>query len=88
MHVFIPGLRDKGQRLPRFTPMGREVLPFHIEERDLYAWRWVYDCRFLPMAYLHLLLPGSAQQLTRRASSVANFHLQAIWGMISLCDPA
>jgi hypothetical protein len=43
------------------------VLPFAVEERDLYAWRWVYDCRLLPMTHLRLLLPGSAQQLTRRA---------------------
>jgi hypothetical protein len=67
MSFLIPGLRAKGQRLPRFMPMGPEVLPFRIEERDLYAWRWIYDCRFLPMAHVRLLLPGSEQQLTRRA---------------------
>jgi hypothetical protein len=60
-------IRTPGQRLPRFTPAGPEILPFRIEERDLLAWRWIYDCRFLPTDYLRLLLPGSAQQITRRA---------------------
>jgi len=32
------------------------------------AWRWIYDCRFLPTDHLHLLLSGSAQQITRRRS--------------------
>jgi hypothetical protein len=59
-------IREKGQRLPRFTRAGEDVLPFRIEARDVLGWRWLYDCRFLPADYLLLLLPGSEQQLTRR----------------------
>jgi hypothetical protein len=39
---------------------------------------------FLPVTPKILL----GREVSRRKSSVANFHLQAIWGMISLCDPA
>ena len=60
-------IRASGQRLPRLTRAGADVLPFRIEKHDLLAWRWIYDCRFLPTDYLRLLLPGSAQQITRRA---------------------
>ena len=59
-------IREKGQRLPRFTRAGEDALPFRIEDRDVLGWRWIYDCRFLPAEYLLLLLPGSEQQLTRR----------------------
>ena len=61
-----PTIREKGQRLPRFTRAGEDVLPFRMEERDVLGWRWLHDCRFLPAEYLLLLLPGSEQQLTRR----------------------
>jgi hypothetical protein len=44
-------IREKGQRLPRFTRVGEDVLPFRIEERDVLAWQWLYDCRFLPVVY-------------------------------------
>src|SRR5215211_5386828 len=66
MEMAVPTIREKGQRLPRFTRVGEDVLPFRIEERDVLGWRWLYDCRFLPAEYLLLLLPGSEQQLTRR----------------------
>jgi hypothetical protein len=56
-----------GERLPRFTRAGADALPFRPEERDILAWRWIYDCRFLPTDYVRVLLPGSEQQLTRRA---------------------
>jgi hypothetical protein len=56
-----------GQRLPRFERVGPDVLPFRIEERDLLGWKWIYDCRFLPTEWLMLLLPGSEQQILRRA---------------------
>jgi Replication-relaxation len=67
MEISQATIRARGQRLPRFTRVGADVLRFRIEERDLLAWRWIYDCRFLPTDYLHLLLSGSSQQITRRA---------------------
>jgi hypothetical protein len=60
-------IRRPGQRVPRFTRVGADVFPFRINERDLLAWRWIFDCRFLPTDYLRLLLSGSSQQITRRA---------------------
>jgi hypothetical protein len=67
MEISPATIRTHGQRLPRFTRVGADALPFRIAERDLLAWRWIYDCRFLPTDFLRLLLPGSAQQITRRA---------------------
>lgn len=67
MGITEGAVRAKGQRLPRFERAGPDVLPFRIEERDLLGWRWIYDCRFLPTAWLVLLLPGSEQQILRRA---------------------
>jgi hypothetical protein len=55
------------RRLPRFQRAGPEALPFRIQERNLAAWLWIYDNRFLPLDWLQLVLGGSAQQLTRRA---------------------
>ena len=67
MEISQATTRAPGQRLPRFTRVGADVLPFRIEERDLLAWRWIYDTRFMRTDHLRLLLPGSAQQITRRA---------------------
>ena len=67
MEISQATTRAPGQRLPRFTRVGADVIPFRIEERDLLAWRWIYDTRFIPTDHLRLLLPGSAQQITRRA---------------------
>jgi hypothetical protein len=67
MQLPLATITAKGQRLPRLTRAGPDVLPFRIEERDLLAWRWIFDTRFLRTDYLRLLLPGSAQQITRRA---------------------
>jgi hypothetical protein len=67
MEISQATIRTPGQRLPRLTRVGADVLPFRIETRDLLAWRWIYDCRFLPTDYLRLLLSGSAQQITHRA---------------------
>ena len=67
MEISQATTRAPGQRLPRFTRVGTDVIPFRIEERDLLAWRWIYDTRFMRTDHLRLLLPGSAQQITRRA---------------------
>src|SRR5687767_13831776 len=67
MELTEGAVQQAGQRLPRFERVGPDVLPFRIKERDLLGWKWIYDCRFLPTEYLMLLLPGSEQQILRRA---------------------
>src|SRR5262245_35830239 len=54
------------KRLPRFRPVPEAARAFRLTERDLDVIRLVHDYRYVTNDHVRALIPGSAQQLTRR----------------------